>query len=89
MLLAVAAISFASCSNKAENEGHNHEVNDDTGEALPVEEGDTTAAAADTSSVAHVHYMCPMDCEKGKMYDENVGCPVCKMDLEEVAHEAH
>ena len=27
-------------------------------------------------------YQCPMDCEKGKMYDSAGKCPVCKMDLE-------
>ena len=26
-------------------------------------------------------YQCPMDCEKGKTYDEAGACPVCKMDL--------
>ena len=28
-------------------------------------------------------YQCPMDCEKGKTYDEAGSCPVCKMDLKE------
>jgi protein SCO1/2 len=27
-------------------------------------------------------YQCPMDCEEGKTYTENSGCPVCKMDLQ-------
>ncbi len=26
-------------------------------------------------------YQCPMDCEKGKTYDQEGSCPVCKMDL--------
>lgn len=26
-------------------------------------------------------YQCPMDCEKGKAYDKEGSCPVCKMDL--------
>ena len=26
-------------------------------------------------------YQCPMDCEKGKTYDKEGACPVCKMDL--------
>ncbi len=26
-------------------------------------------------------YRCPMDCEKGKLYDQPGQCPVCKMDL--------
>jgi len=28
-----------------------------------------------------VEYQCPMDCEKGKTYDKEGSCPVCKMDL--------
>lgn len=27
-------------------------------------------------------YQCPMDCEKGKVYDSAGTCPVCKMELE-------
>jgi len=27
-------------------------------------------------------YQCPMDCEEGKTYTENSGCPICKMDLQ-------
>jgi len=26
-------------------------------------------------------YQCPMDCEKGKTYEKEGNCPVCKMDL--------
>lgn len=26
-------------------------------------------------------FQCPMDCEKGKTYEEKGNCPVCKMDL--------
>lgn len=29
-----------------------------------------------------VQYQCPMDCEKGKTYNEPGQCPVCGMDLE-------
>ncbi len=29
-----------------------------------------------------IQYKCPMDCEKGKTYDEPGQCPVCGMDLE-------
>jgi hypothetical protein len=27
------------------------------------------------------HYVCPMDCENGKVYDQPGACPKCKMDL--------
>lgn len=40
------------------------------------------AATADTKNVK---YQCPMDCEKGKLYDQPGSCPVCKMDLKPVA----
>lgn len=35
-------------------------------------------------------YQCPMDCEKGKTYDKDGQCPVCKMDLKkkEIKSEA-
>ncbi|WP_457618774.1 heavy metal-binding domain-containing protein [Lutibacter sp.] len=32
---------------------------------------------------SHVVYQCPMDCEKGKTYDDQGSCPVCKMSLKE------
>jgi len=31
--------------------------------------------------VASDAYQCPMDCEKGKTYEKEGSCPVCKMDL--------
>ena len=39
------------------------------------------AATADSKNVK---YQCPMDCEKGKLYDQPGKCPVCKMDLKAV-----
>ena len=35
----------------------------------------------------HAEYQCPMDCEKGKIYDEPGICPVCKMDLTKIKDE--
>jgi len=32
-------------------------------------------------------YQCPMDCEKGKTYNEPGKCPVCKMELKPLASE--
>ena len=32
----------------------------------------------------HDEYQCPMDCEKGKTYDKEGACPVCKMDLKKM-----
>lgn len=33
-------------------------------------------------------YICPMNCEKGKYYDQPGSCPVCHMDLEQSKAEA-
>lgn len=42
------------------------------------------------SEAAKASYECPMDCEKGKIYDEQGKCPVCNMDLiaSEALHDA-
>ena len=32
-------------------------------------------------------YQCPMDCEKGKVYENEGACPVCKMDLKKKVSE--
>ena len=42
---------------------------------------ETSAVPAGTP----VKYQCPMDCEKGKLYDQPGSCPVCNMDLVAVA----
>ena len=51
----------------------------------------TTTTEATTESHEHkegeandekVAYVCPMDCEKGKTYDQPGKCPKCEMDLE-------
>ena len=55
---------------------------------------ETTVEASKEASNEEMHtasYVCPMDCEKGKTYDEPGKCPVCEMDLIENAenHEGH
>ena len=45
-----------------------------------------------SKDVAQIDYVCPVDCEKGKVYHEMGKCPVCKMDLikKEVSdHKGH
>lgn len=37
---------------------------------------------------SHDVYQCPMDCEKGKTYEKEGSCPVCKMDLRSKSHDA-
>lgn len=41
-----------------------------------------------SDEIAMATYQCPMDCEKGKTYDAEGSCPVCKMDLKELKAEA-
>ena len=43
-----------------------------------------SASSSTNTEVAESEYICPMDCEDGKTYSSNVGCPVCGMDLKEV-----
>lgn len=38
-------------------------------------------------AVAGTKYICPMNCEKGKTYDQPGSCPVCHMDLEPMKAE--
>jgi hypothetical protein len=61
------AVMFTSCKDtkKEEVNTESHEGHDHEGEEM---------AAGDV-------YQCPMDCEKGKTYEEAGSCPVCKMDL--------
>jgi hypothetical protein len=39
----------------------------------------------ETEVVAEKKYACPMKCEGEKTYAEAGTCPVCKMDLQEIA----
>lgn len=47
-----------------------------------------TAVSKDNSPINHQQnagkYFCPMFCEGDKVYDSNVGCPVCGMDLVQI-----
>lgn len=38
-------------------------------------------------AAAGTQYICPMNCEKGKTYDQPGSCPICRMDLEPVKAE--
>jgi Heavy metal binding domain len=40
--------------------------------------------ASTTTAAAATGYICPMNCEKGKVYDAPGNCPVCRMELEPV-----
>lgn len=41
----------------------------------------------DSKELAHNVYQCPMDCEKGKTYEKEGNCPVCKMKLRKKVKE--
>ncbi|MBO9616740.1 MAG: hypothetical protein J7619_28900 [Dyadobacter sp.] len=43
------------------------------------------AATTETHAVSEKKYTCPMKCEGEKTYAEAGKCPVCKMELQEVA----
>ncbi|WP_353717523.1 heavy metal-binding domain-containing protein [Dyadobacter sp. 676] len=43
------------------------------------------ATTTETHAASEKKYACPMKCEGDKTYAEAGKCPVCKMDLEEVA----
>lgn len=56
-------------------------------------EANTEATTTEATTESHEHkegeahdekvaYVCPMDCEKGKTYDQPGKCPKCEMDLE-------
>lgn len=48
----------------------------------------TESHAAEKADMAMVDvYQCPMDCEKGKTYEEEGKCPVCEMALKKVEKE--
>lgn len=46
---------------------------------------DKEAAGVETHAVSDKKYACPMQCEGEKTYAEAGKCPVCKMELQEVA----
>lgn len=45
----------------------------------------TEQEGAGTHTVSEKKYACPMQCEGEKTYAEAGKCPVCKMELQEVA----
>jgi len=45
------------------------------------------AATSTEVAVPGTKYICPMNCEKGKTYDQAGSCPVCHMDLEPMKAE--
>lgn len=49
------------------------------------EKSEKTAAGTETHAASEKKYACPMKCEGEKTYAEAGKCPVCKMDLQEVA----
>ncbi len=55
-----------------------------------VTETQTTAADEPTMAeeTALAAYQCPMKCEQEKSYPEKGNCPVCKMELKELAASA-
>lgn len=69
--LVAAVMLFTACGSDAEKAA------DDTMEQEGTEQMEATQAS----------FYCPMKCEGEKTYTENVGCPVCGMDLVEEGSE--
>ncbi|MDG1040606.1 MAG: heavy metal-binding domain-containing protein [Polaribacter sp.] len=44
---------------------------------------------SDVEKMAENPYQCPMDCEKGKTYEKEGDCPVCKMKLRKKIKDVH
>ncbi|MGB0836571.1 MAG: heavy metal-binding domain-containing protein [Flavobacteriaceae bacterium] len=81
--IAVLSISMVSCGDekkhKEEHKMEHHKDHDaDHKDHDAKESKDETAMA----------YQCPMDCEKGKTYEHEGKCPVCKMALKPVKTDA-
>lgn len=70
------AVLFTACK-ETKKEEVKIEVNKENIENHDHEEGEMASNV----------FQCPMDCEKGKTYDAAGSCPVCKMDLKEIANE--
>ena len=45
----------------------------------------TEVQTTEKEEIAMAEYQCPMKCEQEKSYAENGNCPVCKMELKELA----
>ena len=76
---------FTSCKSD-HKEGH------DVEKEIVTEGNDEVKEEMNNKLIAGL-YQCPMDCEKGKTYDEPGNCPVCKMSLKlketEEDHDGH
>jgi len=68
------AVVFTSCK-ETKKEGAKEDVKIESHENHEGHDHDSEEMA--TTDV----YQCPMDCEKGKAYENEGSCPVCKMDL--------
>jgi hypothetical protein len=66
---AIATFAFVSCKGEAKEE-----------ETIT----ETATEVMDEHAVhEHAHFVCPMDCEKGAVYENEGICPVCEMYLVE------
>lgn len=75
VLFAFAIATFAFVSCKEENK-------DAVTDEATTEVIDEHAGHNHEEGAMHTAgYICPMDCEKGKIYDKDGKCPVCEMDL--------
>jgi hypothetical protein len=73
----ISTFAFVSCKEEAKEETTIQTTTEVTHDHAEHEHGEGDMHMA--------NYTCPMDCEKGKMYDQPGKCPVCEMDLIEIS----
>jgi len=81
-VLLVVFLAVISCNEAKKEEQKMEEPVVTETQTTATEETTTTEEAALAS------YQCPMKCEQEKSYAENGNCPVCKMELKELAASA-
>ena len=71
ILFAIGSATFTGCGSGGERQ--------ENGEHHEHAEGEDH----EHHDAEHAHYICPMNCEEGKTYEEPGKCPECEMDLVE------
>ena len=76
LIMLMLVVIFTATNCKSDTKKETMEVKTEVKEEVKATKTD--------SDLAKSTYQCPMDCEKGKTYEEQGQCPVCKMDLKEL-----
>ena len=79
--LFVAVMAFVSCGQEKKVEAEKPETTKEVEQVAPAAQAEHDHSEDMAAGV----YQCPMKCEGEKTYAEKGSCPVCKMDLKEIA----